>query len=172
MSDPFDFSDFGSAGMRAAAPVGLTGPVFGGHASPPVETLSHSGFDPFGDVHAAPKQPGKPFSNATPPSQGGIHVARPPLALFAVALTLAGAGIVISALWGRALPTVALGWFLSGPMAIGVLSTFSRIDTRRRTEAVYSAPGWTGALYWLVVLVCLAGIGLGAWHLAWWAGGQ
>ena len=67
------------------------------------------------------------------------------------------------------LPPLA-GWLLAGPVAIGVLAQYSRVDTRRRTDAVYSAPTWTGGAYWLVLAVCLVGIALAAWQIALWAG--
>ena len=78
--------------------------------------------------------------------------------------------MAISGVWGHALVAAAAWWFAAGPMSIGVLSTYTRVDTRRRADAVYSAPRWTGAAYWVVVAVCLSGIGLGAWYLALWAG--
>jgi hypothetical protein len=62
------------------------------------------------------------------------------------------------------------GWLLAGPVAIGVLAEFTRVDTRRRANAVYSAPRWVGTLYWAIVGVCLLGIAVGAWHIAIWAG--
>ena len=173
MSDPFDFSDFGSARLPvAASPAASSAPGFGGHATFMADAPLHNGFDPFGGAQPGKPWSGKAFAETTPPSPEGVHVARPPLALFALALALAAAGILISALWGQAPPAAAVGWFLAGPVAIGVLSAYTRIDTRRRTDAVYSAPGWASALYWVVVMVCLAGIGLGAWYLALWAGGQ
>jgi len=62
------------------------------------------------------------------------------------------------------------GWLLAGPVAIGVLAEFSRIDIRRRTHAVYSAPRWVPNVYWAILGVCLLGIAVGAWHIALWAG--
>jgi hypothetical protein len=59
---------------------------------------------------------------------------------------------------------------LAGPVAIGVLAEFSRADTRRRTHAVYSAPRWVPNVYWAILVVCLLGIAVGAWHIALWAG--
>jgi hypothetical protein len=51
-----------------------------------------------------------------------------------------------------------------------VLAYYTRVDTRRRSDAVYSAPAWTASLYRAVVALCLIGISVGAWHLALWAG--
>jgi hypothetical protein len=92
---------------------------------------------------------------------------------FLVAFGIAVAGAVIAlvgALAGGILATAVAGWFLAGPVAIGALAVYTRVDTRRRTDAIYSAPGWTGLLYWMVLVVCLAGIAVGAWQIALWAG--
>ena len=46
------------------------------------------------------------------------------------------------------------------------------MDTRRRSESIYSAPRWATTLYWAVLVVCLVGIALAAWQIALWAGRQ
>ncbi|MGO9350749.1 MAG: hypothetical protein ACLP3C_07885 [Mycobacterium sp.] len=169
MSNPFDFSDFGSvrAPSRPATPrLEGSGAVMGS------ETLAHNGFDPFSVAPAGKAQSRETVAPSAPLSGPDFQVARPPLALLVFALAVAAAGIAISGVWGHALVAAAAGWFAAGPMSIGVLSTYTRVDTRRRADAVYSAPRWTGAAYWVVVAVCLSGIGLGAWYLALWAGGR
>ena len=169
MSNPFDFSDFGSV----RAPSGAATPRLELPASATgSDTLVSNGFDPFGVAPAGKVQARDAVAQSAPLSTPDFQVARPPLALLGFALTLAAAGIVISALRGHALAAAVIGWLLAGPVAIGALSAYSRVDTRRRADAVYSAPGWAGAAYWAVVAVCLTGIGLGAWYLALWAGGQ
>ncbi|OOK63754.1 putative membrane protein [Mycobacterium kansasii] len=55
---------------------------------------------------------------------------------------------------GHSLPAAFSGWLLAGPVAIGVLAEFTRVDTQRRANAVYSAPRWSH-LYWAVLGVCL-----------------
>jgi len=169
MSNPFDFSDFGSvhAPLRPATP-GLEGSA----AVMGSETLAHDGFDPFSVAPAGKVQSRENVAPSAPLSTPDFQVARPPLALLVLALALAAAGIAICGVWGHTLVAAAVGWFAAGPVAIGVLSTYTRVDIRRRADAVYSAPGWTGAAYWVVVAVCLTGIGLGAWYLALWAGGR
>ena len=69
------------------------------------------------------------------------------------------------------MPALA-GWLLAGPLAIGALAVYTRVDTRRRSESIYSAPRWAARLYWAVLVVCLVGIALGAWQIALWAGRQ
>ncbi|WP_354523923.1 hypothetical protein [Mycolicibacterium sp. 624] len=103
-------------------------------------------------------------------STNSLTVARPPLALFGLAIALATAGAVIAGVWGDALAAAGVGWLLAGPLAIGLLAIYTLVDTRRRTNAVYSAPSWTGAAYWTAVTVCMAGIAISAWYLALWAG--
>lgn len=164
MFDPFDFSDFGSP-QPTAGPTTLRPP----QPDPNLDT----GFDPFTDTQPARGKSDDVFSGTTSGTSGpaeSLDVARPPLALFGLAMALAAAGAVIAGVWGGSLAAAALGWFAAGPAAIGVLAVYTLVDTRRRTNAVYSAPTWTGALYWTVVAACLIGISIGAWNLALWAG--
>jgi hypothetical protein len=172
MSNPFDFSDFSSTAAPLVASGGSAPSGFSDHPQAGRNTLLQTGFDPFGSSQPAQASSRKAFADVASESREGIHVARPPLVLFALTLALAGAAIVMSALWGRELTAAAVGWLLAGPAAIGVLSAYTRIDTRRRTEAVYSAPRWARALYWMSMIACLSGTAVAAWHLALWAGGQ
>jgi hypothetical protein len=79
-------------------------------------------------------------------------------------------GLAIGLLWGPQVGAAFAGWLLAGPVAIGVLAGYSRVDTHRRTHAVYSAPRWVPNVYWAILGVCLLGIAIGAWHIALWAG--
>ena len=165
MLDPFDFSDFGSPRSNGHATVAP-------HHS---ETKLNTGFDPFGDSGPRQAESFDAFGVTTPGAGAqapGIALARPPLNLFGLAIALAAAGALIAGVWGGALAAATVGWFLAGPAAIGVLAVYTLVDTRRRTDAVYSAPSWTGTVYWAAVAVCLIGITIGAWHLALWAGRQ
>ena len=93
-----------------------------------------------------------------------------------MALVLAVAGAALALLsatsGGGVFATALAGWLLAGPLAIGALAMYSRVDTRRRSESIYSAPRWAATLYWAVLVVCLVGIALGAWQIALWAGRQ
>ena len=75
-----------------------------------------------------------------------MATAGPPLKWFAVALVMAAAGVVlalVSATGGGGVFVPALaGWLLAGPLAIGALAVYTRVDTRRRSESIYSAPRW------------------------------
>ncbi len=180
--NPFDFSDFGP---------GKQVPPGGGQPSPQGQGAS-AGFDPW--ANQRPARPGTPDAfggvgapafdaaagrdafgqlTAGPAGLGVLTTAGPPLVWFAVALALAIIGVGLagtSALGGPMIAAAAAGWLLAGPLAIGALAVFSRVDTRRRTEAIYSAPTWTSTLYWIVLAVCLLGIAIGAWQIALWAG--
>lgn len=106
---------------------------------------------------------------------GGLTTAGPPLGWFAIALALVVVGVALAVtgmlVGGVVGPITAIAcWLLAGPVAIGALSMYSRIDTRRRSEAVYSAPTWTTTAYWVVLAVCFIGIAVGAWRIALWAG--
>jgi hypothetical protein len=177
--NPFDFSDFGPPSK------GPTPPRTGAGAQPRPGNDFSTGFDPWANQ---PKtQPRARHQDAFGPSSdrdafgqaitaGTLATAGPPLKWFAVALVMAAAGVVlalVSASEGGGVFAPALaGWLLAGPLAIGALAVYTRVDTRRRSESIYSAPRWATRLYWAVLVVCLVGIALGAWQIALWAGRQ
>ena len=143
-----------------------------------------TGFDPWANQPKTQPRSGQEavrsvggqdaFGQAT--SAGTLATAGPPLKWFAVTLVLAVAGAVLAlisaASGGGVLVTALAGWLLAGPLAIGALAVYTRVDTRRRSESIYSAPRWAATLYWAVLVVCLVGIALGAWQIALWAGRQ
>ena len=178
--NPFDFSDFGPP-KRPSVPTPPTGPR--GPAAPPRGGDRFStGFDPW--TNQPKTQPPSrnevlsgdqdAFGQAT--SAGMLATAGPPLKWFAVTLLLAAAGVVLAVIsaasGGGVLVPALAGWLLAGPLAIGALAVYTRVDTRRRSESIYSAPRWTATLYWAVLVGCLVGIALGAWQIALWAGRQ
>jgi hypothetical protein len=171
--NPFDFSDFGPPPTPASPAPGAQAPSAAGgpRRQAAADSGFQTGFAPFAGAPPSRVSPRDAFGiRDAARVDGGLPVAHPPLALFAVAAGLAAAGIVTAAVWGAALLPAAAGWLLAGPVAIGVLAYYTRVDTRRRTATVYSAPAWTSTLYWAVVAVCLIGIAVGAWHLALWVG--
>jgi hypothetical protein len=191
-ANPFDFSDFGP--QQHSAPAGPSAAP--GAAQPSTGGGFSAGFDPWANQPKSGARPEHPtpdafgaspaaafdpaggrdtFGHLTagPAGTAALTTAGPPLVWFAVALALAFVGLVlggVSALSGPMITTAVGGWLLAGPLAIGALAAFSRVDTRRRTEAIYSAPTWTSTLYWVVLAVCLLGIAVGAWQIALWAG--
>jgi len=171
-SDPFDFSEFGAG--RPARPPPVQPPPTGQAPGRPPNRGFDTGFDPFADQRSGRSDTDHrgAFGSTTADELGAgpLAVAGPPLALFALAFALAAVGLVIGLGWGPRLAAAFAGWLLAGPLAIGVLAEFSRVDTRRRTHAVYSAPRWVPNVYWVILGVCLLGIAVGAWHIALWAG--
>jgi hypothetical protein len=171
-SDPFDFSDFGAG--RAARTPPVPAPTAGQSSTPTPNRTFDTGFDPFADQRPSGSDTNRqdvfrPTTTGAPGAEA-LTVAGPPLALFALAFALAAVGLAIGLAWGPRLAAAFAGWLLAGPVAIGVLAEFSRIDTSRRTHAVYSAPRWVPNVYWAILGVCLLGIAVGAWHIALWAG--
>ena len=177
--NPFDFSDFGP-------PSGSPTPPRTGADSPPPRGADFStGFDPWanqpktqprGRRQDASGQSGDRDAFGGAITTGSLATAGPPLKWFAVALVMAAAGVVLALVsanggGGVFVPALA-GWLLAGPLAIGALAVYTRVDTRRRSESIYSAPRWAARLYWAVLVVCLVGIALGAWQIALWAGRQ
>ncbi len=184
--NPFDFSDFGPPQRPTGGQPPATSHQKGGEFS--------TGFDPWANAPKTQPRPGQQdaFDEAGGDAfgrsagqdasvlsaalgGGSLTTAGPPLVWFAVALALAvvgGALALLSALSGGVLAAALVGWLLAGPLAIGALAFYTRVDTRRRTESIYSAPRWATTLYWAVLAVCLIGIALGAWQIALWAGRQ
>jgi hypothetical protein len=165
--NPFDFSDFGPSTTPPQARAG---------AQPPAPSSGgfSTGFDPWTNEPKTPQRRQDTFGTAT--TTGTLETAGPPLKWFAVALLLAVAGAALALLsatsGGGVFATALAGWLLAGPLAIGALAMYSRVDIRRRSESIYSAPRWAATLYWAVLVVCLVGIALGAWQIALWAGRQ
>jgi hypothetical protein len=174
--NPFDFSDFGPPKRPSAPTPPPVGP--GGSAAAPLQGGDDfsTGFDPWANQPKTQPRPRQQDAFGQATTTATLATAGPPLKWFAVALVLAAAGVVLalmSAASGGGVLGIALaGWLLAGPMAIGALTLYTRVDTRRRSEAIYSAPRWAGTLYWAVLAVCLIGIALGAWQIALWAGRQ
>lgn len=168
-ADPFDFSDFGSRASGDGSRSQIQ----------PRPGAANGGFDPF--EGRAPAATTAAVVEAFTDSPGAasmptFEVAGPPLRLFASAFGVAVIGLVLGmltffdALRNSSALVALIGWFMAGPAAIGVLAWCSRLDTRRRLSAVYSAPAWLRHAYWVVLATCAAGIGMGAWQLALWAG--
>ena len=182
--NPFDFSDFGPP-KRPSGPTPPVGPGVSAAAAPHGAGDFSTGFDPWANQPKAQPRTAQEgvsgqsggqdaFGQAT--SAGTLATAGPPLKWCAVTLLLAVAGVVLAlisaASGGGVLVTALAGWLLAGPLAIGALAVYTRVDTRRRSESIYSAPRWAANLYWAVLVVCLVGIALGAWQIALWAGRQ
>ena len=133
-SDPFDFSEFG-AGRPARTPPAQA-PTTGQAPGRPPNRGFDTGFDPFADQRSSGPDAdhGDAFGRTTADALGAqtLAVARPPLALFALAIALAAVGLAIGLAWGPRPAAAFAGWLLAGPVAIGVLAEFSRVDTRRR----------------------------------------
>lgn len=87
-----------------------------------------------------------------------------------VAGVLALIGLVVGAALGASGPLAVVGWVLAGPVAIGVLSAFTLLDTNRRAMPVYAEPGWTKPAYWAVLAVAAIGIIICALRIADWIG--
>jgi hypothetical protein len=184
-ANPFDFGDFGPqqhSAPAAGGPRGLASTGFdpwanesksAARAENPTPGDQADSFGAASAVAFDPTSDRNTFGQLTASPAGALSTAGPPLVWFAVALALAVVGIALagfSALSGPMIASAIGGWLLAGPLAIGALAVFSRVDTRRRTEAIYSAPTWTSTLHRVVLAVCVLGIGVGAWQIALWAG--
>src|SRR5258707_12929874 len=117
-SDPFDFSEFGAS--RAARPPPQA-PTTGQAPGRQPNRLFDTGFDPFADQRSSGSDTdhGDAFGRTTADALEAqtLAVARPPLALFALAFALAPAGLAIGLAWGPALGPAVAAWLLAGPVA-------------------------------------------------------
>lgn len=163
-SNPFDFSDFGGRGSGSMPRTDTR----------PRPYSATGGFDPFaGEPPLLQPVVDKAPDVSAVQTAASLSVTRPPLALVVAAFGFALVGIALGTVAASTDSSALLafvGWLLAGPAAIGVLAWFTHIDTRRRLNSVYSAPTWLSTGYWVVVATCGAGIALGAWQIALWAG--
>ncbi len=173
--NPFDFSDFQSpaGGDRSNSGFNASATDFGSPVSQDV-----GGFDPF----AGPAAPagGDPWNEQRGDAFGSVlrggtpqftdSVVSPPVLWCALAGISAVAGVVLAVLGLSSIALAVAGWVASGPVAIGLLAVHTTIDTKRRAAPFYSQPGWTAVVYWSVMVVAFAGVGISAWSIAQWAG--
>ena len=128
--------------------------------------------NPFasGDAFAGPAAGGTPRVGDSSFGVGGeLDIARPPVALLAVAAVLATIGIAL-ALLGWASWLAIIGWAFAGPISIGVLALFVARDTSRRALPTYLRPDGIGLLYAGVATLVVAGIAVSAFGFALWVG--
>ncbi|MFT4126565.1 MAG: hypothetical protein QM662_10075, partial [Gordonia sp. (in: high G+C Gram-positive bacteria)] len=141
------------------------GPFGGGPpGDPPGAPQTVGGGSPFGPPGGSPLPGGAPPASAGVPATTG-----PPTALLAGAAVCAIGGIVLGAVfWERWI--AGIGWFLAGPVAIGVLGLFNATDTARRSAPIYLRPSWVRAVTVVVTLLIVAGVLVTAVSFAFWVG--
>ncbi|QHC69308.1 hypothetical protein [Rathayibacter sp. VKM Ac-2801] len=86
-------------------------------------------------------------------------------------------GVAVAALAGAAAlvlgadPLAAiLSWAFAGPIAIGLFAVYLLLDTRRRTQLMYSPPTWAPWLYRGGLIIVLLAVIASAARIAFWAG--
>lgn len=126
-----------------------------------------------------PRPQGTPFGTPSPstPAAGSgsglpaesLEPVGPPTGILIAAAVISLLGIVVGVvLWGDQYSIA--GWFLSGPVAIAVLSLFASRDTARRAAPVYLRPGWLSSAYAVVIVLIVVGVILGSVSVATWIG--
>ncbi|NQX12320.1 hypothetical protein HQQ80_11840 [Microbacteriaceae bacterium VKM Ac-2855] len=166
MSNPtggWDFSRFngggpaGSGGESSqAGPTSPTQPIrFGTAGESPVDRVPAAETPTgCGGTVAAPS----PSSVRTP--VGWL------IAGIAVALVSAAAALVLGTEPGIAVAA----WALAGPVAIGLFAVYLLLDTRRRTQLMYSPPTWAPWVYRGGLVVVLLAVIACSGRIALWAG--
>ncbi|MDQ2722797.1 MAG: hypothetical protein M3Y19_05760 [Actinomycetota bacterium] len=173
-SDPFDFSEFGSPpGGPPSSFAPQPGPGRTGGFGPPPQQPESRAPGPFGQVPqfgvAAPDA--DPFADDTmsrvPPSVAQV---RPPVLWLALGAAVAVVGMVLALVLGTHIFIAVISWVLAGPVAIGLLATFTIVDTGQRARPLYSFPSWLPWAYRGVLVLAVLGVAAGAWRIAEWAG--
>jgi hypothetical protein len=178
MSDPtsgWDFSRFSGTGAGGAAPTGSGAPgapaaeatdgtgAFGGPASTGAFGDSSSSSTAFGSSSGF----GAAVDSA---GSAAATSARSPLGWLIggiVVAVVAGAGALL--LGEEPLPAF-VAWALAGPVAIGLFAVYLLLDTRRRTQLMYSPPTWAPWLYRGGLIIVLLAVIACAARIALWAG--
>ncbi|QHC57194.1 hypothetical protein [Rathayibacter sp. VKM Ac-2760] len=172
MSDPtsgWDFSRYSGTGSGATAPTGTPAPgaaapdgagAFGGSA------LTGG----FGESSTVSGSAGG-FGGAVDTASASVATsARSPLGWLiggVVVAVLAGAAAL---LLGEEPVPAFVAWALAGPVAIGLFAVYLLLDTRRRTQLMYSPPTWAPWLYRGGLVVVLLAVIACAARIALWAG--
>lgn len=185
--NPWDFSEYsesaGSAGPGQGRPgqpqqgqPGLFGPGapnqgLPGQGMPQPGFAPDAGGSPFG-VMATPGT-----ANSAPTLFGPsldlpqqLATSKAPAQWLLVAIGLAVVAVVVALVLGGMPPLAIAAWVLAGPLGIGMLAFFTTSDLKARAGAVYLAQPWVRPLYWVALVLCLAGAMVAAWKIAEWVG--
>ncbi|MFT3660661.1 MAG: hypothetical protein QM809_04505 [Gordonia sp. (in: high G+C Gram-positive bacteria)] len=146
------------------SPAGGPPPSPGGFPSGPGGFPNGPGGFPGGPTSTS----GFPGTPASPPA-APLESVGPPTPILIAAGVCAVLGIIVGAVFFAG-PLSLLGWFLAGPVAIGVLALFTSRDTANRAAPLYLRPGWVGAAYVGVLVLVAVGVILGAVAFALWMG--
>jgi len=95
---------------------------------------------------------------------------RPPTAWLAGCAVVTIVAGLVAAFWGDEPRWAVLAWVAGGPIAIGLLATFTAFDTRARAKPIYSAAGWVRPAYVGCLVLCGIAVCLSALRIALWVG--
>lgn len=175
MSSPLDFSEFidpnastgtGSnsgelnSGNRVGANQGASWgevPASSAEKSPWAVQESTTGTDAF------------EVGGTATPSGTSITPASPPAVFLYSSLLSAGLGAVLAWILESSAMTL-LGWVFAGPIAIGLIGYYHKVDTLRRATDLYAEPGYLKILYVTTIAVCLVAVVIAAVFVGLWWG--
>lgn len=92
-----------------------------------------------------------------------------PVWLLASAGGAAAAGGALALILGAPV-YAAVAWLLSGPVGIALVALYLLMDTRRRTQVMYSPPTWAGAALAIVLALIFVSVIVASLQLAFWVG--
>lgn len=84
----------------------------------------------------------------------------------AAAAASAVAGGAVALVLAESLAFTLLGWFLAGPVAVGLLALFTARDTLQRVKFLYAAPPWVSPAYRVTVGLALISLVVAASRVA------
>jgi hypothetical protein len=152
---PFDFSAY-----RGGASSGGAGDPI---SPPPAEVaLDLPGLSPTPSY--------EPFGASALPAPAALAAARPPLQWLWAALAAGLVGLALAAVDTDHAVLTVIAWLITGPVAFGLLSTFTSADTRQRARALYVSPTWAPMAYWVVTALVLLAVVGSALRIAEWVG--
>lgn len=180
--DPWDFSEFADPDPRQPRSPANTGSGAGdpfATSGPPAGPGQSAASDPFGanrsDGEAGSGQVTADWTGYGGDSgygveSGTVQIARPPLPYLAAAAAISLVALLLAALLG-AIPGLAIiAWVLAGPIAIGVLAYYLKVDTTERARPIYAAPNWLRPAYIVALVLCGIAVVIAALRIALWVG--
>lgn len=175
MSSPLDFSEFidpnastgagtNSGELNTGNPGGANkGAAWGGVPA------SSAGSSPWSGQKSTTYTDAFGVGGSATLSGTSITPVSPPVILLYSSLLSAGLGAVLAWILGSSAMTL-LGWVFAGPIAIGLIGYYHKVDTLRRATDLYAEPGYLKILYMTTIAVCLVAVVIAAVFVGLWWG--
>lgn len=104
------------------------------------------------------------------PDSAPIPVGKPPVLWLGLSALSALVGGFVGWFFGVRLPPALIGWFLAGPVAIGLLGRYVWLDTVRRAQPTRIDYPWAAPAYYASLGLAIAATAVVATVIALWFG--